>query len=218
MSAHDPVAVKICGLRDRDTLEAALDSGADWIGLVFHARSPRHVDPDTAATLSGLAAGRAGRVGLFVRPGEAELAEVLSRVELDALQLYGMEDRIGTLRERFGLPVWCAHGVATAADLPCRSDADRLVIEAKPPAGTNRPGGNGARFDWDLAAGWVAPRPWLLAGGLNPDNVAEAIRRSGARTVDVSSGVEEAPGLKDPALIRRFIAAARGTAAGRNPQ
>lgn len=155
------------------------------------------------------------RVGLFVDPTAEAIATVLDAVRLDILQLYGRMDVPG-LRARFGLPVWCAIGVDTAADLPREAGgADALVLEAKPPPTATRPGGNAARFDWSLLRDWIAPASWILAGGLTPDNVAGAIRATGATIVDVSSGVERARGVKDPALIRAFIANARAAAPDR---
>jgi phosphoribosylanthranilate isomerase len=202
--------IKLCGLRDAATIEAAAVAGADWMGLVFFPPSPRFVAIPEAATLARSAPAGLGRVGLFVDPADAEIATVLRAVPLEVLQVYAPVARVADIRARFGLPVWHAVGVATAADLPTDRDAaDRLVIEAKPPAGADRPGGNAARLDWGLLSVWRAPLPWMLAGGLNPDNVADAIRQSGASAVDVSSGVEASPGTKDPELIRAFIVAAR---------
>jgi phosphoribosylanthranilate isomerase len=148
-------------------------------------------------------------VGLFVDPTPETIATALDTVRLDILQFYGTPD-IPALRARFGLPIWRAVGVATAADLPPGAGgADRLLVEAKPPPGATRPGGNAVRFDWSLMRGWCAPVPWILAGGLTVDNVAEAVRVTGTSAVDVSSGVERTQGVKDPALIRAFIARAR---------
>jgi phosphoribosylanthranilate isomerase len=202
--------VKVCGLNDAAGFDAAVAAGADWVGFVFFARSPRHVTPAEAAGLSARHAGGPARVGLFVEPTDDEVAATLAAVKLDVLQLYGPARRAAALRARFGVPVWRAVGVRERADLPgAAAGADGLVIEAKPPAGATRPGGNALAFDWSLLAGWTAPAPWLLAGGLRADNVAEAVRVTGAPAVDVSSGVERAAGVKDPALIRAFIAAAR---------
>lgn len=202
--------VKICGLNDPVAFDTAIEAGADWVGFVFFPPSPRYVTPATAAALSARRAGGAPRVGLFVNPTEAAIAAVLAEVRLDILQLYGPIDDLPGLRARFGLPVWRAVGIETENDLP-RDDlgADALVLEAKPPPAATRPGGNARTFDWSLLRGWQATAPWILAGGLTPDNVAEAIRATGATAVDVSSGVESARGVKDPALIRSFIARAR---------
>ncbi len=202
--------VKICGINSPEAFDTAVDAGADWVGFVFFARSPRHVSAAEAAALSARRPGGPPRVGLFVAPDTTEIAAVLETVRLDALQVYGDAD-FPTIRARFGLRLWRPVGIAARADLPadCRA-ADALLIEAKPPADATRPGGNAASFDWSLLRGWQAACPWLLAGGLTPDNVADAIRATGAPAVDVSSGVESAPGRKDPALIRAFIAAARG--------
>lgn len=205
-----PVGVKICGIRDEAALDAAADAGADWIGFVFAAGSPRTVTPAAAAALERRLPRHVRRVGLFVAPTDDEVARALDAMPLDALQLYADPARAVALRRASGCPVWLAHGVRSRAELPADTELDGLVIEARPPKGADRPGGNGTSFDWSIARDWSAPAPWLLAGGLTPDNVAEAVRRSGARAVDVSSGVEDAPGRKRPALIRAFIAAARG--------
>ena len=201
---------KICGLNDPEGFDAAVQAGADWIGLNFFPAAPRYVTPSQAAVLAARAPDGPARVGLFVSPTEADIQAVLDVLRLDVLQLYTDAARAAFLRARFGLPVWRPVGVSTAADVPRDSGgADALLIEAKPPPGAIRPGGNATRFDWPLLAGWSAPCPWLLAGGLDPDNVAEAIRATGAPAVDVSSGVERSRGVKDPDLIRAFIAAVR---------
>jgi phosphoribosylanthranilate isomerase len=199
--------VKICGVRTAAALEAA--AAADWVGLVFFARSPRCV---TAAEAAALLEGRATPrlVGLFVAPQDAEVLDVLRQVRLDVLQVYASEARVSALRTLTGLEVWRAVGVAAQGDLPEATAADGLVVESQPPAGADRPGGNARVMDWALTRGWAAPAPWLLAGGLTPGNVAQAVARSEAAAVDVSSGVESAPGVKEAALIREFIAAARG--------
>ncbi|MBO0712411.1 MAG: phosphoribosylanthranilate isomerase [Acetobacteraceae bacterium] len=203
--------IKICGINSTDAFDAAVSCGADWIGFVFYARSPRAVTPEEAARLSARRAGGPGRVGLFVEPDPAMIAAVLATVTLDALQLYGEPRRLAGLGERFGLPVWRAVGVANARDLPRQADAERLVVEAKPPPDATRPGGNAQRLDWSLLSGWAAPVPWMLAGGLSPANVARALAATNAGAVDVSSGVEIAPGVKSPHLIRAFVEAARGS-------
>jgi phosphoribosylanthranilate isomerase len=204
--------VKICGINDPIAFDTAIEAGADWVGFVFFPPSPRFVTPETAAALSARIAGGPPRVGLFVDPTEAAIAAALTRVRLDILQIYGAIDRIAAIRHQFGLPIWRAAGISSVADLPtAEHTADRLLLEAKPPSGANRPGGNATTFDWELLRGWTAPAPWILAGGLTPDNVAIAIRQTGAQAVDVSSGVESHKGAKDPAMIRAFIAAAKGT-------
>ena len=199
--------VKICGINDRAARDAALAAGADWLGFVFFPPSPRAVTPDLAAAL---AAGVPACVGLFVRPADDDIAATLARVKLDVLQVYDTPARCAALRARFARPVWRAVGVAGAADLPDAADGvDGFVIEAKPPEGATRPGGNAAMLEWSILRGWRSPLPWLLAGGLSPGNVAEAIRATGAPGVDVSSGVERERGKKDPALIRAFVARAK---------
>ena len=203
------VLVKICGLNSPIAFDAALGAAADFLGFVFFPRSPRFVTPAQAAALSARVTGGPLRVGLFVDPTQAIIAEALAVLHLDALQLYGKFD-VAALRAHFGLPIWRAVGVAAAADLPRDpAGADRLLIEAKAPPGATRPGGNAQTFDWSLLRAWQPPCPWMLAGGLDPTNVAAAIRATRTPAVDVSSGVESAPGVKDPALIRAFIAAAR---------
>lgn len=209
--------VKICGINSEAAFDTAIEAGADWVGFVFFPRSPRFVAPERAAQLSLRHQGGPPRVGLFVTPTEAEIATALETLTLDILQIYAPPERTAWFRQRFGRPVWRAVGVAGHDDLPSDAEgADALLIEAKAPADSARPGGNAQRFDWSALAGWRAPAPWLLAGGLTPQNVAQAIRISGASAVDVSSGVEQSPGVKEPALIRAFIAAARGAAESGN--
>jgi phosphoribosylanthranilate isomerase len=203
------IQVKICGINDPAAFDTAVNAGADWIGFNFFPPSPRYVTPTQAAALSVRSPGGSPRVGLFVDPAPETISAVLDVMPLDILQLYGAVD-VPALRARFGLPIWRSAGVATADDLPAiAGGADRLLIEAKAPADATRPGGNALRFDWSLLRGWPAPAPWILAGGLTPDNVAEAIQTTGATAVDVSSGVERQRGVKDPELIRAFIVNAR---------
>jgi phosphoribosylanthranilate isomerase len=203
--------VKICGINDPTGFDAAVAAGADWIGFAFFPPSPRYVTPAAARALSARHAGGPPRVGLFVDPVAEAIAAVLAEVRLDILQLYGTPEQAAAMRQAFGLPVWRAVGVAEARDLPADlGGADALLVEAKPPPDATRPGGNARRFDWAITSDWRAPGPWVLAGGLDPGNVAEAVRQSRAPAVDVSSGVERAKGVKDPALIRAFVAAAHG--------
>jgi len=205
------VRVKICGINDAAAIDAAVEGGADWIGFNFFPPSPRYVTPVRARELAARHKDAPSRVGLFVNPSAAVIAEVLAEVELDILQIYGADAELPAFRQRFGRPIWRPVGVGVAADLPVGlAGADALLVEAKPPPDATRPGGNAVRFDWTLTAGWRAPGPWLLAGGLDPGNVADAVRLSGAQAVDVSSGVERAKGVKDPALIHAFIRNARG--------
>jgi phosphoribosylanthranilate isomerase len=203
--------VKICGISDPAAFDAAVEAGADWVGFVFFPPSPRFVTPQAAAALSGRVAGGPPRVGLFVEPDLAAIARVLDTVELDVLQIYGALDGLAAIRARFGLPIWRAVGVSSMVDLPTETlGADRFLLEAKPPVGADRPGGNATTFDWSVLRGWAAPAPWVLAGGLTVDNVAAAIRETGAEVVDVSSGVESSKGVKDVGLIRAFVASAKG--------
>ncbi len=207
---HSVTKVKICGISDAVALDTAIDAGADWVGFVFFSGSPRCVTPAAAAIFANCAAGRALRVGLFVDPSDAAIAATLETVPLDAIQVYGRANDLATIRARFGLPVWRPVGIAAACDLPPSAlGADTLLLEAKAPPEATRPGGNATSFDWGLLRHWDAPAPWILAGGLTPDNVAAAIRETGAEAVDVSSGVERTKGTKDPDLIRAFLRAAK---------
>ncbi len=208
------VRVKICGLTSPAAVDAAAAAGAAYAGFVFYARSPRNLSPGTAAELAARVPAGVARVGLTVDMDDAGLDALLAAVPLDILQLHGREPpgRVAAVRDRFGLPVIKAVGIATEADLPALDEAaraaDMLLVDARPPPGAALPGGNGIAFDWRLVAGRRWPVPWLLAGGLTPANVAEAVRLTGARQVDVSSGVESAPGVKDAGLIGAFVAAA----------
>ena len=211
------LTVKICGLSSRETVDAAIDAGADMIGLVFFGRSPRFVTMEDAAGLADHARGRAGIVALTVNLDDPEISAIVERVRPDWLQLHGSEpvERVAEIRKQFPQKVIKALGIRSPDDLPAIDDyagvADCILLDAKPPADADRPGGNGAAFDWTLLKD-VRPRiDWLLSGGLDPDNVAEALRITNAPGVDVSSGVESEPGRKDPEKIRAFIAAARGT-------
>ncbi|MCQ8242121.1 phosphoribosylanthranilate isomerase [Rhizosaccharibacter radicis] len=207
------IRVKICGINDEPGLDAALDGGADWVGLVFFRRSPRFLEPARAALLARRAAGRAAVVGLMVSPADQEIRDLVEACPLDAIQLYGRDDLpSGAIGE--GRPVWHAVPVAAPEDLPESTPADTLVVEPRPARTATRPGGNGTPMDWSLLRHWKAPVPWLLAGGLTAENVAGAIRLSGATAVDVSSGVESAPGMKDPERIHAFIRAARAAVPG----
>ena len=207
--------VKICGLSTAPTLEAALEAGADMVGFVFFERSPRFVGLDHARELAASARGRARIVALSVDAPDRTLAAIVARLEPDLLQLHGAESpaRVAEIKGQFGVPVMKALGVAEAPDFDKARQyegvADWLLIDAKPPRNATRPGGNGAPFDWRLARGFAPPGSWLLSGGLDAANVGEAIALSGARGVDVSSGVERAPGAKDIGRITAFVAAAR---------
>lgn len=210
------VRVKICGIRDEEAVAAAVEAGADFMGLVFHPPSPRAVSAEQAAELTQWLPAEVGKVGLFVDADDATLDAVLGHVRLDLLQFHGRETprRVEAVRLEYGLPVMKVIPVAEGGDLAAAEAylevADWLMFDARPPKGATLPGGNAAAFDWTLLKGRRWPLPWMLAGGLTPDNVAEAIRVSGAPAVDVSSGVERAKGVKDPALIRAFVAAAKG--------
>ncbi len=203
--------IKICGVNSPAAFDAAVAAGADWVGFVFFEKSPRWVTPEAAAALSARAAGGPARVGLFVEPKDAAIAAALARVRLDALQVYAGAARLAEIAARFGVPVWGSAAVAARADLPAAAGAAAAwVIEAKAPPEAGRPGGLGQALDWDVLRRWRPGFDWLLAGGLDAGNVANAIARTGAAAVDVSSGVETAPGMKSAALIRDFVRAARG--------
>lgn len=202
--------VKICGVTDAASFDAVVQYGADYVGFVFFPPSPRHLSPAQAAALAARHLGGPQRVALFVDPTDAAIAEVIDALQPDILQLHATPARAAEIRARFGRPVWRALGVATQADLPTEATGiDALLIEAKPPKDATRPGGNAASFDWSILTGWTPDFAWVLAGGLHPGNVAEAVRITRAAVVDVSSGVESAPGVKDPARIAAFIHAAR---------
>lgn len=205
------IRVKICGLNDDAGFDAAVEAGADYVAFNFFAKSPRFVTPEQAATLSARHAGGPLRVALLVQPDDALLSAVVSALGPDILQVYDTPERVAEIHARTGIAVWRAVGVATAADLPASAEgAAALLIEAKPPKDATRPGGNATAFDWNVLRGWKPDFDWLLAGGLTPENVAAALRITGAPAVDVSSGVESSPGVKDPARIHAFMRAARG--------
>lgn len=206
--------MKFCGLSRPQDIDAAVAAGARYVGFVFFPKSPRNVTLDVARALALATPVGIAKVALTVDADDEALDALTASVPLDMLQLHGHEspDRVAEVRARYGLPVMKAVGIATADDIARIADyeavADQLLIDAKPPAGADLPGGNGLAFDWRLLAGhkyWT--RPWMLAGGLTPDTVAEAVRLTGARQVDVSSGVESAPGVKDAARMADFAAA-----------
>ncbi len=207
--------VKICGLSTAATLDAALQAGAGMVGFVFFSKSPRHIDWATARMLGRQAQGRAKRVALSVDADDDTLKRIVESLSPDLMQLHGSETpaRVKEIGELCGLPTMKAIGVATREDLAAAGGyegvANYLLIDAKPPKDAALPGGNGRPFEWSLTRDFHAPVPWLLSGGLDPDTVAAAIASSGAHGVDVSSGVESAPGVKDEARIRAFVAAAR---------
>lgn len=210
--------VKFCGLSRPGDITAATGAGAAYVGFVFFAKSPRNIDLVTARTLALDVPPGIAKVALTVNMTDANLDAIIAGVPLDMLQLHGGEspERVAEVRARHGLPVMKAIGVADAADLKqidlYEPVADQLLIDAKPPKGADLPGGNGLAFDWRLLqARKYWQKPWMLAGGLTPENVAEAARLTGARQVDVSSGVETAPGQKDAALIAAFGRAATAT-------
>ena len=210
--------VKICGLSSEHTLDAAIEAGADRVGFVFFDRSPRHVSPARAADLASRIRGRSTIVALCVDADDARLAEIVTHVRPGMLQLHGSEppERTAAVRRRFGLPVIKALGVSGPGDLAAVSAyadaADEILFDAKPPRGSARPGGNGLSFDWSILAALDLPVRFMLSGGLDAANVGDAVAITGADAVDVSSGVESAPGIKDPDKIRAFVHAARRAA------
>jgi phosphoribosylanthranilate isomerase len=211
------LTVKICGLSTPETLDVALQSGADMVGFVFFPPSPRHIGLEIARALGKQAKGRAVKVALTVDADDATLANIVETLRPDILQLHGKETvaRLRDIKQQFGLPVMKAVPVATSADLIPLAGygavADRILFDARAPKDATRPGGLGAVFDWQLLKGLDLKLPFMVSGGLDAGNVAEAIRVARAGGVDVSSGVERAPGIKDPDLIRDFIRAARAT-------
>lgn len=206
--------VKICGIRSPEDIQACEDAGAAYLGFNFFAKSPRSVSFDQARELAVQVPVGMARVGLIVNMDDASIRSLTDQVPLDILQLHGGEsvERVAEVKAMTGLPVMKVVGVATADDLPKLDQfsdvADMILVDAKAPKGAVLPGGNGVRFDWTLIAGREWSVPWMLAGGLTPENVAKAIAKTGARQVDVASGVESAPGQKDAAKIAAFIQAA----------
>jgi phosphoribosylanthranilate isomerase len=211
-----PLTVKICGLSTPETLDASLQAGADMVGFVFFPPSPRHVSLDMAEKL-GRQAKTVVKVALSVDADDALLANSIEALRPQILQLHGKESvaRIRDIKQKFGLPVMKAIAVGTAADLAVlpgyTAVCDRILFDAKPPKDATRPGGLGAAFDWHLLEALDLKLPFMVSGGLNADNVAEAVRITRAGGVDISSGVETAPGIKDPEMIRNFIRAVRAT-------
>ena len=210
MSVH----AKICGINTAASLDAALKGGASHVGFVFFPKSPRNLTPDQAAGLAANAGTQAKIVGLFVDPTPEDIDRVRAEVRLDVIQLHGDEHPalVSRIAVTSGLDVWKAVPVRTAADLKIaskfRGAANLILYDAKPPVGSDIPGGNGLRFDWELLRGHAHPLPWALSGGLDAHNLAEAVRVTGATLVDVSSGVESKPGVKDVDKIAAFLKAA----------
>ena len=208
-------SVKICGLSRPEDVSAAAEAGAQYIGFVFFEKSPRNVSPETARALALGTPPGVAKVALTVNADDAFLDALVKTVPLDMLQLHGSESpaRVAEVKARYGLPVMKAVGIAGAGDLPQLDAyarvADQILVDTKAPKGADRPGGNGATFDWSLIAGRRWPVPWMLAGGLTPENVAQAVAATGARQIDLSSAVETAPGRKDGRLIREFMSAVR---------
>ena len=212
-----PLTVKICGLSTRETLDAALEAGADMVGFVFFSPSPRHLSLDTARELAKGVKQRAIKVVLTVDADDATLEGIVEALAPDILQLHGHETpaRVSGIKRKFGREVMKALPVERASDLATLPDyagvADRILFDARPPKGATRPGGLGAAFDWQLLKNLEIKLPFMVSGGLHADNVAEAVRVTRAGGVDVSSGVERAPGVKDVEMIRAFIRAARAS-------
>jgi len=205
--------VKICGLSEPVTLAASIDAGAAYVGFVFVEKSPRFVTLEQATPLAQSVKPGVAKVALTVNATDEELRAISDAVPLDMLQLHGSETpaRVAEVKSRFGLPVMKAIGMASAEDLErlpaYEAVADQILLDAKPPKDGDLPGGNGLTFDWRLIAGRRWPIPWMLAGGLTPDNIAEAVRLTGAKQVDLSSSLESSPGVKDEGLIRAFMEA-----------
>jgi len=209
------IEVKICGITRADDADAALRAGADYVGLNFHERSSRKVSLEAGQALAERLRGRTRLVAIFVDAGDDRIAEIVSAIRPDLLQLHGSESpaRVGSTRARFERPVIKAIAVAEASDLSklraYEDAADMFLFDAKAPAGAAAPGGHGVAFDWQLLKDRRFTKPWFLSGGLKPDNVGRAIRTAAAQRVDAASGVETAPGIKDAELIRTFVEAAR---------
>ncbi len=211
----NPVSVKICGISTVDDVRACAGAGANYMGLVFFEKSPRNITIPAARDLALAAPVGLAKVALVVNPSDAELDAIAGTVPLDMIQLHGREtpERVAEVKARYGLPVMKAVGIADANDLPKLESyfgvADQILVDTKPPKGGELPGGNGLSFDWRLIAGRRWPCPWMLAGGLTPENVAEAVKMTGTKQVDVSSGVEDAPGQKNAELIQKFVQSSR---------
>lgn len=210
------IRFKICGLTSEQAVFDVANAGAHYIGLNFFLKSPRYAAPDLARDLSLATPIGVAKVGLFVDADDTTLDHIIDHVPLDMIQLHGSETphRVREVKNRYGLPVIKALGISAADDLAkielFNAVADQILVDAKPPKDAVLPGGNGLSFDWTLIAGRRWPIPWLLAGGLTPENAALAVEMTGARQLDVSSGVESAPGIKDVEKIRAFIAAVNG--------
>lgn len=203
--------VKICGLTRTDDIKLCAALGVQWVGFVFYPPSPRALSVKQAVSLHNAvppaSAGGPLRVGLFVQPEEADIRRILTEVPLDILQLYTTAEKARTFKKTFALPVWLARGIRQKDDLPSPQDntLDGFIIEAPAEKNDTRPGGLGRTFDWSLTQNWHSPRPWLLAGGLTPHNVQQAIIQSDAPAVDVSSGVEHSPGIKSEERVKEFV-------------
>jgi phosphoribosylanthranilate isomerase len=213
-----PVSAKICGLKTVDSVQAAVAHGADLVGFNFFQKSPRYVEPAEAGALGRLMPAHVLKTGLLVDDDDARIGAILAVAPLDLLQLHGSEtpERVAAIKARFGIPVMKVIKVRDAADIAraaaFEAVADRLLFDAQPPAEMKNalPGGNAVSFDWTLLQGFRSALPWMLSGGLTPGNLAEAVRRTGAPAVDVSSGVEDRPGEKNISKIKDFLEVARG--------
>ncbi|TIQ48628.1 phosphoribosylanthranilate isomerase [Mesorhizobium sp.] len=207
--------IKICGLKTDAAMAAALAGGASHVGFIFFAKSPRYVDPAEAGRLREAATGKAKAVAVTVDANDAFLDEIVAKMRPDMLQLHGAETpaRVAELKARYRLPVMKVLSVSEAADLdrlkPYIGIADRIIFDAKPPKGSQLPGGNGVAFDWHILAGLDASLDYMLSGGLNAANIGDALRLANPPAIDISSGVESAPGVKDPVLIEQFFRAVR---------
>jgi phosphoribosylanthranilate isomerase len=207
--------IKICGLKTPETLAAAINAGADWVAFNFFMPSPRFVPLEVARLLGYQVKHPVKKIALLVDSDDDAIAAIIDALKPDMLQLHGSEapERVAAIRATFGLPLIKAVGISNSDDIKTargyETVADWLLLDAKPPKGADLPGGNGVRFDWHLLAGLDLAKPFMVSGGLDPANIAEAIRISAAQGVDVSSGVESAPGVKDPVRIKAFIEAAR---------
>lgn len=213
--------VKICGLKTEAALEAALAGGASHVGFIFFPKSPRNIEPAEAGRLRRLVAGKAKAVAVTVDADDALLDEIVAQMKPDMLQFHGHEtpERVAAAKVRYGLPVIKAFSVSEARDLeaitPYRGIADRFLFDAKPPKDALLPGGNGVAFDWHILAGLDADLDYMLSGGLNAANIGDALRLANPPAIDVSSGVESAPGIKDPAEIEQFFRAVRAATGNR---
>ena len=209
------LSVKVCGIRELEALEVSVECGVDYLGFVFFSKSPRNISASFYSKLARIVPKKVAKVGLFVDPDDQLIDEVLSEGQLDFIQLHGNEapSRVLSIKEKFSLPIIKAFPITNEQDFECLKPyydyVDKFLFDSRPPKESSRPGGNAVAFDWRLMSQYSLQKPWLLAGGLNSGNLSDAVKQSGCKQVDVSSGVERSLGIKDPYLIKAFITLAK---------